>query len=211
MVEWELKNNKQKQIYSQSPQFGTRCSLTLDIAIASYTINPFSFLFSIIYYTGISTSKGMTGVPSPSYSGSYRLKRRAPYGAPIDQLCIYSPQGPYTTVGSTGGDTVKILRVSSPMSWRWSTASILPIWFTRTLWNYSDLLHTMLLPPRRWPPQPPGLNLIIYNTRDGCGFDLLQAIRDVQIRSYDLMFLTETNIPNSVYFQIRLGYKFVCS
>ena len=62
--------------------FVTWGSLTLDIAISSYTITPFSFFFSLIYYTGISASEGKAWAPYPSSSGGYRLKRRNPYGIP---------------------------------------------------------------------------------------------------------------------------------
>ena len=32
------------------PLFGTQVRLTFDIVIASYTINPFLFFFSLVYY-----------------------------------------------------------------------------------------------------------------------------------------------------------------
>ena len=40
-----------------NPPFGTRVSLAFDIDIASYTITPFYFFFSLIYTTGIPTGR----------------------------------------------------------------------------------------------------------------------------------------------------------
>ena len=42
------------------------------------------------------------------------------------------------------------------------------------------------------------LNLGAYNIRDGRGFALPQVIQDVDKGNYDLMLLTETNIPDVV-------------
>ena len=48
-------------------------------------------------------------------------------------------------------------------------------------------------------PSPPGLNLGTYNIRYVRGFALPQAIQAVQIRKYDLMLMTETNILDADY------------
>ena len=62
MEEGELHNN----IVTKHPMFGTRGSLTLDIAIAPYRIIPFS-LFSIFNSTGIHADKDNGVAPSPYF------------------------------------------------------------------------------------------------------------------------------------------------
>ena len=54
------------------PLVGTWGSLTFDIAIASYTLTPFSFSFSLFYTTGISEGEVTVGAPSPFPSTGYR-------------------------------------------------------------------------------------------------------------------------------------------
>ena len=50
-----------------------------------------------------------------------------------------------------------------------------------------------------------------YNIWDSCGFELLQAIRDVEKYNYNLMILNETKIFDEIYCHNRLGYDVVCS
>ena len=64
------------------PLYGTRGSLALDITIASYIINPFSFFFSLIHSTCILAGKETAGSPYPSPSSGYHLKMQALYGLP---------------------------------------------------------------------------------------------------------------------------------
>ena len=87
----------------------------------------------------------------------------------------------------------------------------MPICFTRPLCHDSDRLHTA--PPllRSRLPHPLGINLVTYNIRDDCGFAPSQSIRAVHIGNYNLMLLTEKNIPYEAYCYNRLGYGAVCS
>ena len=39
----------------------------------------------------------------------------------------------------------------------------------------------------------------------------MQAIWATHLGNYDLMILTETKIPNAVYYKNRMGYYIVCS
>ena len=74
--------------------------------------------------------------------------------------------------------------------------SIMPILFNSPLCNGSNQIYVAPLPPLRRPPRPPVINLGMYNIRYGYGFGLPQAIRAVHFGNYDLMLLTETNIPD---------------
>ena len=98
---------------SREVSTGTWGSLNFDISIASYTITPFSFFFSLLYATGVSVSKGTLGAMSPSSSGGYWQIRWDRTGGPIclAKFFFSSPRGPCATIGSTGGDTVQFLMV----------------------------------------------------------------------------------------------------
>ena len=67
---------------------------------------------------------------------------------------------------------------------------------------------TLLLLWQR-PPCPPGVSLWTYNIQDGCGFIPPQSIHDIQLGNYDLMLLTEKNIPDTVYCHNHLGHDIV--
>ena len=64
--------------------------------------------------------------------------------------------------------------------------------------NGGELRNLVPPLPQRRPPRPMVINLGMYNIRDGCGFALPQVIQDVDKGNYDLMLLTETNIPDVV-------------
>ena len=83
------------------------------------------------------------------------------------------------------------------------------ICFTQPIWNVGDFLHLVLPPLQCRPPHLMGINLGTYSIRDGCGFRLYQAIRDVEQGNYDLMLLTEKNILDAVYCHNHMGYDVV--
>ena len=87
--------------------------------------------------------------------------------------------------------------------------AIMPIFFTHPLRHVSNHLHTMLPPPRRRPTHHPGLKLRTFNIQDGWVFVLPQVIQAVQLVNYNMMLLTETNIPDKAYFHNYLGCNFV--
>ena len=55
------------------------------------------------------------------------------------------------------------------------------------------------------------MNLGTYNIRDSGAFSLPHALRAVQMENYDLVLLTETKIPDAVYYKNSLRYNIVCS
>ena len=65
-------------------------------------------------------------------------------------------------------------------------------------------------PPHPPPPTPPGLPLVTLNIRYGRESWLEQAIREVQIGSFDLMILTATKVSDQYYCCNILGYEMVC-
>ena len=70
----------------------------------------------------------------------------------------------------------------------------------------------MVPPPRLlWLPPPQGLYLENFNIRNSWGLVLVQAIRVVQIRGFDLMILKDTMMADHDYFRNMLGYRLVCS
>ena len=75
----------------------------------------------------------------------------------------------------------------------------MPIYFTHHIRRVRDLLNMVPPPLQLRPTYPPCLNHLMYNIRYGQGFILPQAIWAVQLGNYDLMLLTETNIPYGVY------------
>ena len=72
--------------------------------------------------------------------------------------------------------------------------------------------HIYTAPPqlRHKPPFPRGLNLGVYNIRNGRGFGLDQSIWAVQLIRYDVMMLTETKISDEAYCHTWLGCDMVC-
>ena len=52
-----------------------------------------------------------------------------------------------------------------------------------------------LVPPRFRPTRPTGVNLGMYNIQDGSCFSPPRKIRSMQIVNYDLMLMTDINIP----------------
>ena len=56
-----------------------------------------------------------------------------------------------------------------------------------------------------------GLNLGTYNIRDGQGFGLSQEIRAIERGNYNVMLLTDTNIPDAVFCHNFLEYDVVSS
>ena len=87
----------------------------------------------------------------------------------------------------------------------------LHIFFTRPIHHVGERLHSAPPPPWSRPPQPMGLNLGMYNIQYSRGFGIPQAIRAVKRENYDIMLLTERNIPDVVYYHNRLGYDIVFS
>ena len=71
-------------------------------------------------------------------------------------------------------------------------------------------LHKAPLTPRQLTTHPCGLSLGTLNICNSRGSVIVQAIQAVQIGSFDLMILTETNINYQAYCGIRLGYNVVC-
>ena len=54
-----------------------------------------------------------------------------------------------------------------------------------------------------------GINLGTYNIWDGRRFRLPQAIGDIEQGNYDLMLLTETNVPEALYCHNLMGYDVI--
>ena len=73
------------------------------------------------------------------------------------------------------------------------------IYFTYPICNGSDRIHNSPPPPRLRPKPHPGMNLGTYNIWYGRGFELPQAIWDVQLGNYELMLLTDTKIMYKAY------------
>ena len=82
--------------------------------------------------------------------------------------------------------------------------------FTCPLCHGVELLNTAPPPLLRWPPRPKGVSLGTYTIRNGRGFGLTQAIREVHIGSFDVMLLTETKITSEAYYHNQRGYDVVC-
>ena len=87
----------------------------------------------------------------------------------------------------------------------------MPICPTRPIIHDGYRLHTAPPPLCRQTSHRRGLSLRTFNTHDGRGFMLVQAIRAVQISGFGLMIMIETKIANQYYCHNRLGYDVVCS
>ena len=66
-------------------------------------------------------------------------------------------------------------------------------------WTIFTWRHRHHVDGQLWLPCSQGLSLRTFNIHDGRGLNLLQAIRAVQLDSFDAMLLTETKITNQDY------------
>ena len=83
----------------------------------------------------------------------------------------------------------------------------MPLNFYRLIPHGANRLHMAPLPLCCRPPRPPRLAIRTLNIRDGRGFGLAQAIREMEHRGFERMLLTETKIFTTAYCRDRLGYK----
>ena len=198
------------------PPFGIWGSLTFDIVISLYTITPFFFFLSytLFYFTlqvhprAIETENPCPH-PSLEFNGCNAGLRMGVYST---RCHIFATTGerenaqPYIL----WMEVQWIIHSFEPRDLRkTSNYSMLKL-FKQPLHHGNDQLR--MAPLLLWcrPNIPPELNLWIYNIWNGRGFGLTQAIRAVQLWKCVIMLLTETNIPDEVYWKNRNRYDLVC-
>ena len=82
----------------------------------------------------------------------------------------------------------------------------IPICLIPQIGDIRDPLPVAPPPPRQQQPLPRGLSLRTFNIRNVRGYRLAQAIRAVQIGSFNIIILKEAKITNQAYCSNRLGY-----
>ena len=93
----------------------------------------------------------------------------------------------------------------------WSQGEKMAIFFTQPIRKDAEWLNLAPPPLRLRPPRPMGLKLWTHNIQEGCGFRPPQEVWAVEWGNYNLILLTETKIPDAVYWHNRLRYKNICS
>ena len=145
---------------SQTPAlFGTQGSLILDIAIASYSITPFSILF--LYFV-LKTSQG--GAPSHKTVGNVRYSNPLISAFPRARNWGIQKNIGRRSYSIQYGDFSSLLFILL-------FPTRMPLTFSRPIPYVSDRLHT---PPL--PPCPPSIVIGTLNIRGGQGFGMAQAI-----------------------------------